>query len=740
MRSLALFRVLLAGTLLVDLWLLRAPYMTAHYTDNGVMPRSVFVELSHRWIPSLHAASGELWVQLLLWGVATLFALMMLVGYRTRFATVMSWALLISLQGRNYMVLQGGDVLLRLLLFWGMFLPLGACWSMDVALDESPERPPRRVTSAATVAALFQTGLVYLFTAALKSGEEWFAGTAVYYALSIEQFTNPLGQWLQMQPLVDSTLTYFTIILEWVGPLVAFIPVVTPIVRVPTVLLFMGMHLGFAATMSIGLFPIISCTSWVLYIPTAFWDRAAAWLGRRRPRELTIHFNPAVTLGRPIANLLATLAALPRDCVVAVAGDGPVADALERSGSRLAVAGRTAVGPAAVAAIVRASPVLFFLAPVASVWPLSRLNRRRSKPATVAGRWEVALRPRPLRWRMHPVTQVVVGLLLVFAILWNVGTLPIGGVRAPCSADIADCDAGSCSRPGVCKQPLYWVPMSEYVKRSDTKRNDRSTYDGKVRVNLQSRFPGAAIALVNLGHTLHGGLGSHFAYALRIDQAWNMFAPRPLIDDGWWVIIGTLNSGRKVDLFARDGQPFDPAWCGCRGEFGPACNCKKPEDEIPPVKPAQVAQTYPGQRWRKYMMNLWMARHKIHRQNWARWRCWAWNQPIEDAVRDRMEAEAKARGEQPNAGAVAKAVREHPDRLIRYEMAYMREDTPAPWVRWEGALPMRLVLPVQRPQKLKLNPGSGTCAGAPVKGGGGKKVATPIPAGIGALTRKLPTP
>ena len=67
---------------------------------------------------------------------------MLVLGWKTRFATIASWVLLLSLQNRNTMILSGEDNLALLLLFWGMFLPLGARYSVDSALD-SNAAPPR---------------------------------------------------------------------------------------------------------------------------------------------------------------------------------------------------------------------------------------------------------------------------------------------------------------------------------------------------------------------------------------------------------------------------------------------------------------------------------------------------------------------------------------------------------------------------------------------------------------------
>jgi hypothetical protein len=45
----------------------------------------------------------------------------------------LSFLMLVSVHGRNPTLMQGGDHLMRAMLFWSIFLPLGARWSFDAA-------------------------------------------------------------------------------------------------------------------------------------------------------------------------------------------------------------------------------------------------------------------------------------------------------------------------------------------------------------------------------------------------------------------------------------------------------------------------------------------------------------------------------------------------------------------------------------------------------------------------------
>jgi hypothetical protein len=129
-RSLAAFRISLALLVLADL-IRRSRNLTAFYTDFGVFPRQAFIAHQNPYHLSFHIVSGEAWAQALLFLLAGGFALALTIGYRTSVATVGTWLFLLSLHNRMPDVLNGGDFLLRMLLFWAMFLPLGSRWAID---------------------------------------------------------------------------------------------------------------------------------------------------------------------------------------------------------------------------------------------------------------------------------------------------------------------------------------------------------------------------------------------------------------------------------------------------------------------------------------------------------------------------------------------------------------------------------------------------------------------------------
>ena len=310
-RSLALFRICLALIMIGDL-LYRAQDLEAHYTDAGVLPIAlVSVYQQQHWYWSIHTMHPALPLEILLFLTAGLFALSLLVGYRTRTVSVICWLLLVSLQNRNTMVLTGGDTMLRALAFWAMFLPLGLRWSVDRALDKTDAPMPERIFSVGTVALLVQIGSVYLFGALLKTGPTWRTDyTAIYYALSIDQFTTPLAKTLLHYPEMLKKLTFVAWYLELLAPLLVAVSAFSGKFRTTVVLLFMGFHFSLGLCLELGLFPVIGAIAWVVLLPEWFWQgffrlsahlprvpppalastlmlRTAAWRERLRPQSLS---------------------------------------------------------------------------------------------------------------------------------------------------------------------------------------------------------------------------------------------------------------------------------------------------------------------------------------------------------------------------------------------------------------------------------------------------------------------
>ena len=80
------------------------------------------------------------------------------------------------------------------------------------------------------------------------------------------------SDFLLQYPELISFLTVSTWHLELYGPLLLLIPILRGPIRTIACCLFIGLHLGFATFMTLGLFPFIGAAMWVGLLPGWFWD------------------------------------------------------------------------------------------------------------------------------------------------------------------------------------------------------------------------------------------------------------------------------------------------------------------------------------------------------------------------------------------------------------------------------------------------------------------------------------
>ena len=270
-RALAALRISLGAILLVDLGL-RARDLATFYSDAGVFPRSALRRLYPTLSSvSIHATSGEVWVQAALFMVAAGFATALLVGYRTRLATVASFVLLVSLQMRNPFLLNAGDVLFRRLLFWSILLPLGSHWAIDAGRNG---RRDGRIASLATAGLLLQVVLVYFTNVRFKlRTDSWLRGDAMRYVFNLDQFTAGLAPVIGGYPVLLEVLAW-----GWFALIAtsALLVVLTGRARAVFASLFFAGHVGMLLTMDLGIFPLVSLAGLLPFFPPAVWDRVEA--------------------------------------------------------------------------------------------------------------------------------------------------------------------------------------------------------------------------------------------------------------------------------------------------------------------------------------------------------------------------------------------------------------------------------------------------------------------------------
>jgi hypothetical protein len=438
LRSLAAFRVTVALVVLADL-AVRAEDLTAFYTDRGVLPRAELLrsfDWLHEWPLCVHLLGGAWWSQVLVFSVAAAFALALLVGYRTRLAIIVVWLLTASVQWRNLYIGHGSDAQLRMMLFWACFLPLGARYSVDSALRWSaPPREQQQYLSVGTIAFATQIVIIYLSTAWAKSLYPWWRdGTAVAYVFDNEIWGTYVGHFLLQFPLLCTLLTYLTLILEFAGPALLFVPILFGPLRTATLFALAAMHLGFAVGMRVGVFPFTSIAALLGLLPAWFWDRLLDHLRTQERTGVQITFHDDCARCSRVLTIFRTFFLLPETTIRGIASraqNAPPPDALWMLTDHT---GRQRIDSDALVGLCRVSPLLWPVAWSLELQPVRALRdfawKRFAAHAPAGPTLLASLRPRPVVRRQR-LAETVCAVFLAYVVFWNVGVLRDSAYVAP---------------------------------------------------------------------------------------------------------------------------------------------------------------------------------------------------------------------------------------------------------------------------------------------------------------------
>jgi hypothetical protein len=547
LRSLGVIRIGLAITILVDL-AMRARDLEAHYCDAGVLPRSASFYRPSKL--SLHLLSGEPWFQAILFVVAAVFAILMLVGWRARMATFVTWLLLISLQNRNPCVQTGGDALLRMLVFWCMFLPVNGRYALDSALNLSLSKRRKRIADVATLGILVQLAAMYGFSALLKTGDQWREnGSATYYALSLDMLTTPLGQWLREFPALLRGATFFVYYLELFALLIIFMPWRNAAFRLVMFLLLFSMHLSFQLCMYIGVFPLVAMVGVIALVPSGAWDWCTRKFSPPRGVRPVVYYDSACGFCRGAVLFWRAVLMIPSVRIRRDTVDPTIAELMDPEQTWVVVdaKGQQHIRFDGLLELMRGNCVLRPLAGILALRPLAAAGNWLYRVIAVhrgaVGRLAFCLRARHWRVRAYWPIQPLLLIFLVYVLVYN------------------------CISLGW---DMSWL-------------TSRKTYTILGRKQQ-----------IDLTHIYDAGR------QLRLDQNWKLFAPYPMVGDGWFVARGRTVSGETVDVCTGDPATFE--------------------------KPRSVANTYPNNRWRKYMEKLRTPGGNVARQRaYCEFLCRQWN-------------------------------------------------------------------------------------------------------------------
>jgi Vitamin K-dependent gamma-carboxylase len=281
---LALFRIVYGIELFNWFWQLY-PNIGAFFTDEGFLPRFELVQ----WFPdrfSLLTATGYWWQIALFWGACLVVAVMLTVGWHTRTACILAFIGVASFEWRNPLLLDGSDIVFRIIPFWLALTNCGDMYSVDASSRRDRGEAVKEFAPALPVRLLeLQVGWIYLMTGLEKmAGILWKNGTATFYALQLEHtFGRSWAYPLATNMFIVHAMSWGTLAVEHLFLPLSMLPF--RITRLLAIFAAAMLHGGILTMMNVGNFPVIMLSALILFLPPE-WVRAfVASVERRiRPR------------------------------------------------------------------------------------------------------------------------------------------------------------------------------------------------------------------------------------------------------------------------------------------------------------------------------------------------------------------------------------------------------------------------------------------------------------------------
>jgi hypothetical protein len=258
-------RICVAIALLSDVLIQYVPHLAFGFGPTGTAPAGVndhYVLHAWRWPMMLFPETmGWIWALLGLWVTALI---LMLVGYRTRWAIAAVWLLTFCFLAHNPNIRNGGDDTLQVVLFLLMLAPCGRSLSLDArGLTDNRWAPawPVRLIQLQLCAIYLTTGLAKL------RGGMWWDGSSMYYVFNDVTLTRWSYAQLPVPYWITVILTYLTVWWE-----VLFLPLMLwKRTRVVILLMGLAMHIGVFISLEVGWFSIYTMAMYAAWIPDSWW-------------------------------------------------------------------------------------------------------------------------------------------------------------------------------------------------------------------------------------------------------------------------------------------------------------------------------------------------------------------------------------------------------------------------------------------------------------------------------------
>jgi antimicrobial peptide system SdpB family protein len=362
------------GAWAVFYYLLHWRFRAYLWGPDGVLPFEQFMELNETLSVFKFSRSEAHFQAIYIAAIA--IAVLVVIGFRPRLTVPLHWLMVWSFLERNPFLGDGGDNIMRIVLFFLAFANTSAYFSVHADRGSARRvsvrdifQPALRIAhNIAMLLIVVQLCMMYMSTGLYKvMGELWQNGTALYYILRVDEFSWPgVAEFIYRNPYLVVFGTYGTVLFE-----LMFVPL---LLNRWTRYLMLGagclFHLGIAAVMGLVTFGWSMLSIYPLLLTDREYREAASWIRNRW--HLTLLFDAdcafctcAVHL-MDAANLFSLVEYAPYQTPGMLTRHGIPLERATRRMQGIAAGGRLTEGMDSLVQICGRSPGLWLLLPI--VW------------------------------------------------------------------------------------------------------------------------------------------------------------------------------------------------------------------------------------------------------------------------------------------------------------------------------------------------------------------------------------
>ncbi|MBF2036025.1 MAG: DUF393 domain-containing protein, partial [Leptolyngbyaceae cyanobacterium T60_A2020_046] len=288
----------------------------------------------------------------------------LLVGYYTRIAAISTWVLTTAIAALS--ASPGPSTLLSITLLWAIFLPLGARYSIDSALNTALQPQPQAFLGTAVFALIAQWWSMTWF---------WVEGLGVCSPSGVSSFSE-----IAIRLASPATSGLVIGMQAWAGllPFLLLWPRGCDRGRVVAIAITLPLWISVGVVLGLVLLPAIALVMGLALIPTSLWEGLAKRCYGRPQAGLNIYYDADCGFCKKVVHLIRTLAVLPHTPLHTAQSDPVICAAMEAQNSWVVVdwQGHYHYKFEAIAYVCSLSPVLRGLEPLLRWSPVMAIGTR----------------------------------------------------------------------------------------------------------------------------------------------------------------------------------------------------------------------------------------------------------------------------------------------------------------------------------------------------------------------------